>query len=75
MRAIRQIVLLPAALTAAAAVAAGLLLGWPVALALLALTALEIAAAADSSVPMAGWPGASTGGRVACSWRSVSSPA
>ncbi|WP_181408288.1 DUF475 domain-containing protein [Schumannella sp. 10F1B-5-1] len=54
MRAFRHIVLLPALLLAAAATAAGLWLGWPVALALLALTALEIAAGADSSVPMAG---------------------
>ena len=54
MRALRQIVIVPALLTAVAAVVAGLTLGPQVALALVILVTLEIVMAADSSVPMAG---------------------
>ncbi|PPG41500.1 DUF475 domain-containing protein [Pseudoclavibacter sp. RFBA6] len=54
MRALRQIVIVPALLTAVAAVVAGVALGPQVALALVLLVTLEIAMAADSSVPMAG---------------------
>lgn len=57
MRIVLRLVLLPGSLTVVAAIVAGVLLGPAVALALLMLVALEVAMAADSSVPMAGVAG------------------
>ncbi|SDH16984.1 DUF475 domain-containing protein [Agrococcus jejuensis] len=57
MRSTVRLLLPPASLTLVAASAAAVLLGPEVALALLMLVALEIAMAADSSVPMAGVAG------------------